>query len=555
MKKLLFMAATAALALTSCSSEEELAQDPIQKGDVPVAFDSYMVRSTRANTYLTGMDDVTDLVKGIKNTGFGVYAYEHGTEYIEDYTKKIITPNFFSNEKVTFDSGTNLWTYGDGTTSYTKYWPNNEGAMLSFYAYAAYDANLKHEASDNPCRLIYNGAYNGPAIQYTMPEDLTKAVDLCWGAEYGEDLAPVNKTKPSVTDKVKFNFKHAMARYGFNVQVWSDQVTDNWTGDTEHDPAGSTNQAITTGTTIKITSVKLVGNFAKNGILRLYDGKWDAQTALTGEYELKENFGKKVRAGLKDSDAKNEIPLLGDETSENENLYVMMIPGAKFQIQIDYEVITPDDKLVGYDKESRIKNSIISKEVFTAEPGKAVDFHLNLGMTTVKFDAVVTEWETAITPSDPTDEVDLPANAMELVNFTAIDEVSNAPQNIASMFIGEAKTDPTVDAAGKVYWNTTTSTLMLSDGPDSWTEAAKVTFVVNNTIYSYETSAWVKTAPAPKFVKCPLGYYELVSNEYVAIAFDETTYASDINFKNIVRANPATGIYKVGSKYYYYKKY
>lgn len=414
MKKYLFMAATAALALSSCSSDELVQGPEVEEGGVPVAFDSYMGRDSRAgNTILTDVEtDDGFLAKGIKKFGFGVYGYEQGTDYIEDYTNKTIVPNFFLNEKVAwnYDAANPRFAYGKDldpdATSGVKYWPNNPGAMLSFYAYAAYNEKLDHQPTTDPCRLIYNGAYNGPAIQYTMPADLTKAVDLCWGEDKtNPGKAPVNKAKPSISDKISFNFKHAMARYGFNVQVWSDQLTDN----PEHNnPNLTTNNAIKDGTTINIKSVKLAGNFATTGVLRLYDGTWDAQTALTGEYELKPNFGQKVREGLDKDDAISEIPLLGDATSDNNNLYVMMIPGAKFQIVIEYDVETIDDKLGG---KVITHNKLTSPAVYTAEAGVATDFHLNLGMTTVKFDATVTPWNK---PAN-IEEVDLPSNYPALV--------------------------------------------------------------------------------------------------------------------------------------------
>lgn len=408
------MAATAALALSSCSSDELVQGPEVEEGGVPVAFDSYMGRDSRAgNTILTDVEtDDGILAKGIKKFGFGVYGYEQGTDYIEDYTNKTIVPNFFLNEKVAwnYDTDNPRFAYGRDlkadANSGVKYWPNNPGAMLSFYAYAAYNEKLDHQPTTDPCRLIYNGAYNGPAIQYTMPADLTKAVDLCWGEDNtNPGKAPVNKTKPTIENKVSFNFKHAMARYGFNVQVWSDQLTDN----PEHNnPNLTTNNEIKDGTTINIKSVKLAGNFATTGVLRLYDGTWDAQTALTGEYELKPNFGQKVREGLDKGDAISEIPLLGDATSDNNNLYVMMIPGAKFQIVIEYDVETIDDKLGG---KVITHNKLTSPAVYTAEAGVATDFHLNLGMTTVKFDATVTPWNI---PAN-IEEVDLPSNYSEVI--------------------------------------------------------------------------------------------------------------------------------------------
>lgn len=550
MKKYLFMAATAALALSSCSSDE-IVKDSVADGDgIPVAFDSYLGRDSRANTMLTGMESSATM-NGITDKGFGVYAYAQGTEYIQDYTKKSIVPNFFLNERV-ISSGKG-WVYDKTTTGYdknseVKYWPNNPGEMLSFYAYAAYDASLSHQPTTAACRLIYNGAYNGPAIQYTMPENFTKAVDLCWGAEYGTGTsvdnpykAPVNKTKPSVTDKIKFNFRHAMARYGFNVQVWNDAITDNYPDDTQHNESGDRNQNIKPGTRVKINSVKLAGNFATTGVLRLYDGTWDAQTALTGEYELNKNFGPTVQNGLTLADATAELPLLGDDGADNENLYVMMIPGAKFQIVIDYDVITEDSKLDG--EKSIINNRITSSEVFEAKEGVATDFHLNLGMTTVKFDAVVTDWNTAADK----EEVDLPANALEKVSLTTISKLNQIQDN----FLGFTTVVPALEA-DKYYYNNATKLLMKA-GATEWEQAdATDYYFVNPQAIEKTSGAWKIVDNSPKWLMDGESKIWMLESDGIYREVKNNAAVSYADVKSIAKANPSTAVYTVGGELTYY---
>lgn len=379
MKKMLFLAATAALALSSCSSEDGLQQETANEGNVAVAFDNYIERTTRSTDLL---DNTT-----IQTTGFGVYGYDHGTTKIVDYTSSDITPNFFNNQKITYTAST--WQYSN-----IKYWPNNPGAMLSFYAYAPYDGTISTDVTSNP-RLILNGNNNGPALYYKVPTDLTKIVDLCWGAEFSAtpELAPVNKQKPTISTKIKFNFKHAFARYGFNIEVFNDEMTD---GNGHNDV---TNKNIKQGTTIKINSIKLVGNFANEGSLRLYDGQWNAQISNTAEYELKDQFNPIIADGIVYDEAKNEIPLFADNKT-----YFMMIPGGKFRIQIDYDVITEDANMP--DGKTTTNNVITSEKSYEAVAGVATDFHINLGMTTVKFDATVKDWNSSVN----TEEVDLPNN-------------------------------------------------------------------------------------------------------------------------------------------------
>lgn len=381
MKKKLLIAVSAAIALASCTSDNETNAPVIDSAKTPVAFDSYLVRS-RATT-LTTLSSIQ-----AEGAGFGVYAYEQGTLPVVDYTNSFVAPNFFANQQVTYNGTATpaAWEYTN-----IKYWPNNPGAMLSFYAYAPFNANITTDVTSNP-RLILNGDYNGPALQYKMPAALNQGVDLCWGQESGKTLAPVNKTKPGVNEKIQFNFKHALSRLGFNIQVFSDQATD---GTGHSDDAAD---AIKPGTTIKVQSLKLIGNFATSGTLSLYDGKWDAPIANTAEYELNGVLNPTIAAGLKASDAANELPLFADNET-----YVMMIPGGSFKIQITYDVETADPNLP--DGKSVVRNVITSDQPFTAQAGVATNYHLNIGMTTVKFDASLVEWNT---PNN--EEVDLPNN-------------------------------------------------------------------------------------------------------------------------------------------------
>lgn len=379
MKKFLLIAAAAALALTACDKKSEPAA---QANDDAIGFDSYVVTPSRTTELLDNTS--------IKTTGFGVYAYAQGTRLIEDYTNSNIALNFFNNQLVTWDAINAKWTYSN-----VKYWPNTLGSMLSFYAYAPYNASIATTMGANP-RLILTGDNNGPALYYRVPSDLSQIIDLCWGAEYGVTpaLAPVNKTKPAIATNIHFHFYHALARLGFNVQVWADELTD----DPTCDAAGTGNNPLEPNTTIKITSVKLLGNFANEGILRLYDGSWNAQNATTADYELRNQFSPAVAAGLTLDDAKAEIPLFADADT-----YVMMIPGGEFKIQVEYDVITTDANLLN--GKSTVHNVVTSDDVFYSVAGVSTMYHLNIGMTSVKFEATVEDW---VNSADV--EVDLPNN-------------------------------------------------------------------------------------------------------------------------------------------------
>lgn len=76
-----------------------------------------------------------------------------------------------------------------------------------------------------------------------------------------------------------------------------------------------------------------------------------------------------------------------------------------FKIRITYDVITEGED--GKDSNS-VTNTITSKEALKVnfEQGKAYNFNLILGMTSVKFEAGVAEWADA----DEQDHIWLPVN-------------------------------------------------------------------------------------------------------------------------------------------------
>lgn len=563
MKKYFFMAATAALALSSCSSDE-LVQGSEEGDGVAVSFDNYLQRSSRG-THITTTNSV-------KTEGFGVFAYDHAQVPVETYTSSYIAPNFFHNEKVTFGTpAADRWGYAN-----TKYWPNNLGNMLSFYAYAPYDEHLSTKFGESNPRLILNGDYNGPALYYKLPTDLSKTVDLCWGTEYGLDKAPVNKTKPAISTDIKFNLKHALARYGFNIQVFSDNMTDNYPDDTKHDPNGEANNGITANTTIYINSLKLVGNFCTEGTLSLYDGKWDADIANTAEYELKDFFADNVVDGITSDEAKKEIhlfknneceitPHVGDKETED---YVMLLPNSRFKILIDYDVVTIDPNLTLSNGESRTNNVILSDEEFVSVAGVATDFHLNLGMTTVKFDAIVTDWNVA-----DKEEVDLPNNKLE--DVSVIDDVFFwLPGVMDGKFLGNTTVVPEAkaDNNGKFYYNTKEEVLYMCYTDDNtnytWKNCNEIMgsthenwFIANSHLYKVAADGKCTVKPAPRWINIiDAGFVILktcllVNGEYQEITLGTETYET---VEALAAANPATAIYSVGTvangyRRYYYK--
>lgn len=423
MKKYFYFAIAAVAALASCSSDDATTEKGVaQMANEGINFGVYTPSVTRSTI---------ETNKTVQDNGFGVFAFSQMQEPINTYSKANYQPNFMYNQKVTYN-GT-AWTYEP-----IKYWPNNDKALVSFYAYAPYFQEFNQDKftftpesndyskenttiDEKNVRLVLGYDAMGPAIEYTRSSIATEGVDLLWGAQRGstDPKAPVDLEKQKIDEKIEFVFKHAMSRLHFNVQVWGDEYSVN-----EPDTINS-NHEIDQNTTIKIKKVELVGNFWNTGTLRLYDGVWKHEKGDVSNLVFEEgagHFSPAVEAGLKGTDAQKEIDLLvgtgmnADGTMLDDaqiNNFVMVMPDTKFYIQITYDVITVDP--ANPKNNSTVTNVVKTTDLnavadgavdgmYTLEQGKAYNFHLNIGLTTVKFDAEVEDW-TVIT-----NEVALPEN-------------------------------------------------------------------------------------------------------------------------------------------------
>ena len=209
MKKQLFFLAVAALALASCSSENDVVQTPAAQqtaDDGAVLFDSYVNRSTTraGETGALKTADLRNTETKLGKAGFGVFGYYTNNA---TYDQQAI-PNFFYNEKVWWNG--RYFEYNP-----IKYWPNEYGKTaesedndkVTFFAYAPWvevspstgkaiqkDAsnNVDQEASAKLQKwgittLSNNSATGDPLVKYLVSFDQDKSVDLCWGVCDGTD--------------------------------------------------------------------------------------------------------------------------------------------------------------------------------------------------------------------------------------------------------------------------------------------------------------------------------------------------------------------------------
>ena len=419
MKKIFTLAAVAAFVLSACSKVETV---KVVVDDEPIGFGVYVPQATKAGDAGTITTDGTGSTVSLQTVGFGVFAtYSDGGNYAAT-----IGPNFMYNTKVSTAS----WTY-----SPIKYWPNetiddNNGAAgpaaadkISFFAYAPHVAATASTGAVTPATegitaLTSNAATTDPKVSYTVSTDPSKAVDLLWavaptgGLNYtdvhnaavsvAEGMPLVNLTKPGTSQKIKFYFKHATSRLGLKIVGAFDQVA-----------AGGTLDA---ATKVTVKEIKLVDVPAyTSAVLNLNNTAagvplWEGTSGTTTTFTVGSD---QLNATIKDSGTAEAQTVEGVTASEknvfvNDNTFFTLIPktgSTDVKVKITYYTTTVDTDLK--DKISRVEN-VITKTVNFADgfaAGKANTIKITLGLTSVKLDAEVEDWDEIAATS-----VDLPIN-------------------------------------------------------------------------------------------------------------------------------------------------
>ena len=463
MKKLYLFAALAAM-LAACS-ENDLSQSPKtqENNEQAVLFGAYVNRgTTRAGQQATMTTTLlrTSTSDAAVSNGFGVLGYYTNDELYSQNAK----PEFFYNQKVYYDGS---WKYEP-----IKYWPNEFGAdaesqaedKLTFFAYAPYvPVNISTgiaQQSGSPLddletgiiSLTRNTALGDPYVKYCVSFDPEKCVDLCFGVAKEDFTSSVdgNKNsveagmpyidvkKPKLSDRIFFDFKHALAQLNVQIDADVDEMIHGTTnplaaktkiyvrevtfeGFADKGMLNLNSEAKTDDYTPKWVDLSGI-NEIKTGKVTIYDGRRngrEGQVNAEAPNEKPQNLNPKII-----SDAGNTTPGVPATTlvnlfeGENESASVLVIPTEEpLSVTIVYDVETEDNNLAtflsdGKKHGSTVENRITKAITLNGNPlklaaGKSYVVNLHLGMTSVKFDASVTDWQT-ITPAG---NADLPVNA------------------------------------------------------------------------------------------------------------------------------------------------
>lgn len=379
--RLAFYVLIAQLVLSGCAGEG--VEETSSSSSSEINFDAYVGRNASSRA---GINDIDSLKSNRWNSGFGVFArynrYNHTVEGIK-------SPMLMDDEHVYWKNwkGNLDWGY-----DHIRFWPS-EGSV-DFYAFAPCVPGivLENKPGSNEANPTY--------IRFTSN---MSPIDLLWANQTGQ-IAP---TSPD--SKVKFRFKHATARFGFDITA---------------------PELLKNGADITVDNVKLycvsnnvnIGVFDMVGYLNLDDtGDWhvinDEKTrwyyswtphGRDGENPdgYKEGQGPELKITGEKLDKTNDI------ITNSPNSFIFIIPQeiphpdkndpykkAKedFYLEITYTV-----KQGKYEEEVTVRKNLLDvlrpgvpNPSFKFEEGKSYVFHLILSLDPINFSITpkVEDWK------------------------------------------------------------------------------------------------------------------------------------------------------------------
>ena len=350
-----------------------------------------------------------------------------------------------------------------------------------------FQATLNEQVQQlNITQLNKNTQTGDPIVKYVVDTKPSTSVDLLWGVAadgntyQGMDAEPktvtggncyVNLTKQdNVNNKVKWNFKHALA--AINVQIVAAVDDKTATAPATYTPTNSKeigtegDGTVDNWTGVFVRSISFNG-FALKGALNLYsdpaadvahaqpkwmaydgtsdlqfetvtfhDGLKDGKEGTENNVQKSEGISKlnpellqasSVAGALKGQGIlatkdkgipHNQFINLFDGANGDATAPIYVIPsGEPLDIQIAYDVETIDENLYSLLSDninhgSNIENIIYKTDVLAGkanpviEAGYTYTIKIIVGLESVKFDVEVTPWDDSTAPK----EIDLPAN-------------------------------------------------------------------------------------------------------------------------------------------------
>lgn len=354
--RLAFYVLIAQLVLSGCAGEgvEETSSSSASE----INFDAYVGRNASTRSDIT---DIDFLQSKEWNAGFGVFArYNHIDGTIS---------SLMDTEHVTWRE--NYWGY-----DHIRFWPS--AGTVDFYAFAPYSPQVR--MGSLPSDLAGKADINSPNTYIDFPSNMSP-VDLVWANQ------PNQAAPKSPNSKVKFQFKHALVRLGFDI-----------TANQELEEKGA---VITVDKVILYGANETSGIFLMGGHLNLKTGdwipydnngiRWFYTWTPTGKVDGKdETLEEQQKKGpiykLSAPQLDNNTPSIANEKDS----YIFIIPQpmpANFNLKITYKV-----RQGNFVEDVTVYKDLL--KVLPKDPfgvgGKAYTFHFKLSLDPVKFDVTTT---------------------------------------------------------------------------------------------------------------------------------------------------------------------
>lgn len=356
--RLAFYVLIAQLVLSGCAGEG--VEETSSSSSSEINFDAYVGRNASTRSDVT---DMTFLRSGEWNAGFGVFA-RYGNTHLMD------------TEHVTWRK--DHWGY-----DHIRFWPSS--GKVDFYAFAPYSPQVRMgKLRDDLADKLVDKTHSKDETYINFPSNMSP-VDLIW-ANQPDQTAP---TSPN--SKVKFQFKHALVRLGFDI-----------TANQELEEKGA---VITVDKVILYGANETSGIFLMGGYLNLktgdwvpydntYDNKsirwfytWTKDGKVDGKDETLEEQQKK--GPIYKLSAPPQLDHEHDKVTNHDDSYIFIIPQPKpdyFNLKITYTV-----------EQGKFKEDVtVYKDLLKVLPkdpfgvgGKAYTFHFKLSLDPVNFSVTV----------------------------------------------------------------------------------------------------------------------------------------------------------------------
>ena len=361
--RLAFYVLIAQLVLSGCAGEG--VEETSSSSSSEINFDAYVGRNASTRSDVT---DMKFLQSGEWNAGFGVFA-RYGNTHLMD------------TEHVTWRG--DHWGY-----DHIRFWPS--AGTVDFYAFAPYSPQvIMDKLPDYLADKLVDKTHSKDETYINFPSNMSP-VDLIW-ANQPDQTAP-----KSPNSKVKFQFKHALVRLGFDI-----------TANQELEEKGA---VITVDKVILYGANETSGIFLMGGYLNLQTGGWrpyDNHTkwfytwtpdgTVEGDENVKENVnenGEEYKKIIYKLSAPPQLDHTNDEITNAADSYIYIIPQPKpanFKLKIVYTVQQGD-----FEETVKVYKNLLdilppddSNHPFF-QGGKAYVFHFKLSLDPVKFDVKTT---------------------------------------------------------------------------------------------------------------------------------------------------------------------